>query len=99
MRRALLLALALLAACQRSRPVTRDECDRLLDHYTELLIRTENVRLSAAEHQQLRGEIRARASVHRPFLACASELKREQMDCALAAFHPDEVERCLVPIP
>jgi hypothetical protein len=47
----------------------------------------------------LLNEVRAGAAAHRPFLACTGEVSREQMDCALGAFHPDEIERCLVPMP
>ncbi|MDW8248193.1 MAG: hypothetical protein RMJ98_02670 [Myxococcales bacterium] len=94
-----LLLLALPVGCTRGRSVTRDECDRLLNHYTEQLLRTELPGISPSEHQRVMAEVQAAASVYRPFLACTAEVSREQMDCALAAFHPDEIERCLVSVP
>lgn len=98
-RGALALLAVLVAGCAPGRPVTRDECDRLLERYAEQLARIERPRLSSSEHQRLLGEVRAGAAAHRPFLACTGEVSREQMDCALGAFHPDEIERCLVPMP
>ncbi len=93
------LVLASLAGCSRGRPVNRDECSQLLERYADQLARNERPGLPASEHQRLLAEIRAAASSHRAFLACTDEVSREQMDCALAAFHPDEIERCLIPVP
>jgi len=93
------LALASLVGCARGRPVTRDECSQLLERYADQLARIERPGLPASEHQRLLAEIRTSASSHRAFLACTGEVSREQMDCALAAFHPDEIERCLIPVP
>lgn len=90
---------SLLAGCRRGPPVTRDECDRLLDRYAEMLARVDQPRLAAAEVVRLQSETRARAAHHRAFQACTAELSREQMDCALAAYNLDEIERCLVPMP
>lgn len=95
---AALLALALLAGCRRA-AVTEDECQRLLDRYTEQLARVDRPHLATAELQRLQAETRARAAAHRPFQDCPRQTSREQMDCALGAYNPDEIERCLVPIP
>lgn len=95
----LALLAMLVAGCAPGRPVTRDECDRLLERYAEQLARIERPKLPSSEQQRLLGEVRAGAAAHRPFLACTAEVSREQMDCALGAFHPDEIERCLVPMP
>jgi len=98
--RLLLIALLIASAgCRPRRPVTRDECDRLLDRYSEMLLRADQPRLAASEVARAKEEVRARAARSRPFLACSSEVSREQMDCALASFNPDEIERCLVPMP
>ena len=88
-----------LGACAPRRPVTREECDRLLERYAEMLMHGEGARPSATERLHLMAEVRARAATHRPFQSCTAEVTREQMDCALAAFNPDEIERCLVPVP
>lgn len=99
--RVLLIALLIAATpgCRPRRPVTRDECDRLLDRYAEMLLRADQPRLAASGLARAKEEARARAARSRPFLACSSEVSREQMDCALASFNPDEIERCLVPMP
>ena len=89
----------LVGACAPRKPVTREECDRLLERYAEMLMNGEGARPGAAERQQRLAEVRARAATHRAFQSCTAEVNREQMDCALGAFHPDEIERCLVPVP
>ncbi len=97
--RAWVAAALLLAGCRRGAPVTTDECNRLLDRYTEQLARVDRPHLSAAELQRLQGETRARAASHRAFQDCPREVSREQMDCALNAWDPDATERCLIPMP
>ena len=94
----LLAALVLAAGCRRA-PVTDDECQRLLDRYTEQLARVDRPHLASIELQKLQAEARTRAASHRAFQECPRQLSREQMDCALGAYNPDEIERCLVPVP
>ena len=83
----------------RGKPVTKEECDRLLDRYTEMLLRDGDPKIRSADLESARAEVRAKASTDRSFRACTRELSREQMDCALAAFGADAIERCLVPMP
>lgn len=99
MRRALAAATLLLASCKRGAPVTQAECDRLLDRYTEMQMRVDGDRPSLLAIEQTRAEVRAAAASHPAFKTCTRDLSREQIDCALAAFNPDEIERCLVPVP
>jgi methylthioribose-1-phosphate isomerase len=93
------LAVVVCSSGCRGKPVTRAECDRLLDRYTEMLARADNARPTATELDKARGQARALAAHDADFQACPAELSREQMDCALASFNPDEIERCLVPVP
>jgi len=95
---AILLAGALLPCGCRARP-TPEECDRLLDRYTELLVRQDAARVTRAEIDAAQAEARARAATHPAFARCTREVSRESMDCALAAHDPDQIERCLIPIP
>ncbi len=96
----LVLGVALaLGGCRRSPPVTSEECDRLLDRYVELLLRQDDPKVGSVEINRHQVETRIRASSNGPFLHCTREVNREQMDCGLAAYNPDEIERCLVPIP
>lgn len=95
---ALLLGVAQLAGCSR-RAVTQDECERLLTRYTEMLTASERTDLSGIERGRLVADVRTSASSYAPFQRCTAEVGREQMDCALAAYNLDEIERCLIPIP
>jgi hypothetical protein len=100
-RRALLslVPLALAAASCRAKPVTKDECDRLLDRYTEGLVRANSPKASGQEIEHGLAEARQNASSSKPFQSCTKDVTREEMDCALAAWGPDAIERCLVPMP
>lgn len=88
-----------LGGCRRGPPVTSEECDRLLDRYVELLLRQDDPKVGSAEINRHQVETRIRAASSGPFHRCTREVSRAQMDCALAAYNPDEIERCLVPIP
>ena len=74
------------------------ECTRLLDHYTELLIRQE--RPEASPEQVARKQEEARALGRRETLfevgECEKHVSRRQYECAMAAPTVDDVERCLV---
>ena len=92
------LAALLAAGCQK-KDVTPAECDRLLDKYTELRLRSTDPKVSGADVERARVEARAQAKLSRAFHTCTKDLTRESMDCALGSFHADEIERCLIPMP
>jgi hypothetical protein len=77
------------------RPLSDEECGRLLDHYTELLIRSDRPKTKAAERDKLKAEARAKASRDPEFLRCSAEVSRREFDCALQANDVDSMERCL----
>jgi hypothetical protein len=92
----LVIALSSLG-CRKNR-VTPEDCDRLLDRYAEAKARADDPRMRASDIERFRTEVRARAATSPGFRACPREVTREAMDCALAAFNADEIERCLVPV-
>ena len=90
---ALWLSLALVGC---SEPLTEAECVRMLDHYTELLIRSDRVNVKAAEREKLKAEARAKASRDPEFQRCTKAVSRRQFDCAINAPDVDSMERCLL---
>jgi hypothetical protein len=78
------------------RPPTNDECNQLLDHYTELLAHSKNPELPDPEVERLKAEARQRASEDPEFGRCGAKISRRQWECAMHAPSVDEVERCLL---
>ncbi|MCC6648235.1 MAG: hypothetical protein IT374_22025 [Polyangiaceae bacterium] len=95
---ALLAALALVG-CHRGAPPTPAECARLLDRYTQALLRADGHAPSASEQARAAASARERAATSRAFARCPKEVSRESIDCANGAGSADEIERCLVPVP
>lgn len=92
---ALTLALATLAtAC--STPLTADECNALLDHYTDLLVKSQREDATPEELLRLRREARTRAAASREFARCPVAVSRAQFQCAMQASAVDDVEKCLL---
>ncbi len=95
---AVLVSAALLPLTACGRKVERAECTKLLDRYTELLVRDEEP--GAAPERIAQAQARARAAAERDpkfdFAACSSHVDRRQYDCAMSAPNVDAVERCLV---
>lgn len=79
-----------------SEPLTEAECVRMLDHYTELLIRSDRTNVKAAEREKLKAEARAKASRDPEFQRCTKAVSRRQFDCAINAPDVDTMERCLL---
>ncbi len=93
--RASLLFACAVALFGCGRPLGDEECGRLLDHYTELLIRSDRPKTKAAERDKLKAEARAKASRDPEFLRCSAEVSRREFDCAMNANDVDSMERCL----
>jgi hypothetical protein len=86
--------LCLSTAC--SRPLSSDECNQLLDHYTELLVRSANKDVSNEDLARLEREARAKAAADQEFARCSVRVSRRQWECAMKAPNVDDVERCLL---
>lgn len=89
-----LSALVGLAGC--GEPPTQAECERMLDRYTELLVRSDRPGAKAAEQEKLKAEARSKASRDPEFGRCGQRVSRRQLDCALEASDVDAMERCLL---
>jgi hypothetical protein len=83
-----------LSGCHK--PLASDECNRLLDHYVELLVSSDRPGTSAVELVKLKKEARAKAAHDRSFLSCSSEVSRSQYDCAMGATTADKLEQCML---
>lgn len=91
------VAISLLAlACQSGR--TPEQCELLLDRYTELLVKQENPKVGDLE-LRARKEAARRLAATDPsfeFASCQARVSRRQYECAMAAPTVDTVERCLL---
>jgi hypothetical protein len=90
-----LLALAAPATgCKK--PISREECDQLLDHYVELLLKSDRPDVRAEELLRLQNEARAKAAEDPAFQHCTDEVERAQFHCAMQAKNPDRLEQCML---
>lgn len=94
-----LFAALLAAGCKRGAPPTRDECDRLLDRYTEALLRADGHKPTPVELERAATGARERAATHAAFARCTRDVSRESIECAKKVYSADEIERCLIPMP
>lgn len=88
------ICLSLLSSC--GKPLAPAECNQLLDHYTELLVRQDNRTISDEEVDRSKAGARLKAAGSHEFARCSSKVSRRQWDCAMRAPSVDEVERCLL---
>lgn len=79
-----------------SEPLSEAECVRMLEHYTELLVRSDRRDASAAEREKLKAEARSKAARDPEFQTCSRRVSRRQFECAIHAPDADTVERCLL---
>jgi hypothetical protein len=98
--RASALCCAALAVASQgcSRKLERAECTKLLDRYTELLVKDEEP--DALPERIAQAQARARATAQKDarfdFSSCSSRVSRREYECAMSAPTVDAVERCLV---
>ena len=90
----LLLVLGTESACRK--PISRGECDQLLDHYVELLLKADRPEVRAEELLRLQHEARNKAAQDPAFLHCSEEVSRAQFHCAMQAKNPDRLEQCML---
>ena len=88
-------ALVLLAVGCGRRPDHR-ECQRLLDHYVELLLREDRPGTSAGEVLRLQQEARKKAERDPAFHECSARVSRRGYDCAMEAQDANKLEQCLL---
>jgi len=91
---ALVLVLGTQNACKK--PISRGECDQLLDHYVELLLKADRPEVRAEELLRLQHEARTKAARDPAFSHCPEEVSRAQFHCAMQAKNPDLLEQCML---
>jgi hypothetical protein len=95
MRRAALCVGVLLATGCGKR-LQASECDQLLDHYVELLLRDDRPKSSAGEVVRLQQEARKKAERDPAFLECRERVSRRAFACAMDAQDANKLEQCLL---
>ncbi len=88
------LVAACLTAC--AKPVDQVECDQLLTHYVDLLVRNEQPDVHFEEVRKKQSQALTKAQTDPQFAQCTEQVSRRQFDCAMAATNPDVMEQCLV---
>ena len=92
------VALALTGALGCEKPLDERDCERLLDHYTELLVREENPGATPVQVALEMDEARAlsRKDPRFELAECGKKLSRSSYTCAMAAPSVDAIERCMM---
>jgi hypothetical protein len=90
------LALSLLSLLGCGRRVEPSECQLLLDHYVEILLRDDRPGSSAAEILRLQQEARRKAEGDPAFKECSDRVSRRSFDCAMQAQDSRLLEMCLL---
>jgi hypothetical protein len=83
-------------ACSKGPALSPAECDRLLEHYVELLVRSDRPDVTAVELERMKREARRLAASDPQFGSCTKEVSRKQFECALAAENADKLEQCML---
>jgi hypothetical protein len=91
--RVLFASLLLLGCGRRLEP---SECDALLDHYVELLLRDDRPKSSAGEIMRVQQEARRRAERDPAFKECPERVSRRGFQCAMDAQDANRLEQCLL---
>lgn len=95
-RAVLSLACVTLALPGCGKKLNDSECEALLDHYVELLLRDDRPKSSAAEVLRLKQEARQKAARDPAFLECSQRVSRKSFDCAMSADDANRLEQCLL---
>jgi hypothetical protein len=85
-----------LSACQR--PLEDTECKKLLDRYTEFLVREEDPTATPERvaHALEEARIAAERDPRFEMARCPRRVPRRGFDCAMKAPSVDAIEQCLV---
>jgi hypothetical protein len=87
------LVLLWTTACRQK--VTAGQCEALIAHYAELVVRNELPRASEEMVRSEQKRVREEASGDEGFRNCTTEVGLGEYACAMAAATPDAVEKCL----
>lgn len=95
-RRACGCALLLLLVNGCGKRLEGAECQQLLDHYVELLLRDDRPKSSAGEVLRLQQEARKKAERDPAFRECRERVSRRSFACAMDAQDANRLEQCLL---
>lgn len=87
------LAGALLASCKAK--ATPTQCEAIVGHYAELVVKENYPDASPSEIAAERDREKAEARGDDAFKNCASEVQASDYDCAMKATTPAALEKCL----
>jgi hypothetical protein len=79
-----------------SEPLSKEECNALLDHYVSLLAASDRPGTNDVELVRLRAQARDKAAKDPAFRRCAHEVTRGRFECAMRADSADHLEQCLL---
>jgi hypothetical protein len=82
--------------CGCGKPLEPKECEQLLDHYVELLVRDDRPKSGGGELLRVQAEARKKAAQDPAFLQCRDRVSRKSFDCAMDAQDANRVEQCLL---
>ena len=95
-RRRAAIALFLLVATGCGKRLEASECQQLLDHYVELLLRDDRPKSSAGEILRVQQEAHKKAERDPAFHECRQRVSRRGFDCAMDAQDANRLEQCLL---
>jgi hypothetical protein len=85
-----------LATSACGKPLSKAECNGLLDRYVEKLVGADRPEAPPGEVFRLKSEARTRAAKDPAFGECSEQVSRRAFDCAMGAISADEMEQCLL---
>jgi hypothetical protein len=92
----LTLPFGLVAFVGCSRAVTSEECETLLERYTDKQIDQSHPSTSSRERSKFRQLVQLKSQLDPEFAACQQRVSRSQLECAMTAESADQIERCLL---
>jgi hypothetical protein len=90
------LGATLLGLTGCAKPLSRDECDQLLDRYATRMTNEDRPGTSPAEQARILEKVRKNAAKDPAFISCTEEISRSQFECAMASNDLNQMERCLL---
>lgn len=90
---ALGVLVAVMTGCKKK--VSQQQCDQLLDHFAELVVKEHNPDAGAEALAGERVRERQEAKNADEFKNCTSEVQADEFDCAMKASTSDAVIKCL----
>ncbi|HEY5960653.1 MAG TPA: hypothetical protein VIV60_29065 [Polyangiaceae bacterium] len=78
------------------KPLTRADCDALLQRYVSLLAASDRPETNSTERAHMQELAKEKAARDPEFGRCSRSVSRTQFDCAMLAPSTDDFERCLM---